>query len=177
MTASLTSYLGAARVVRHDDGGLVVALEEQPAAPETLVRATAALTFPYRPVVGDQLLVLGDERAFYAIGVLRGRGRTSLVGQRGVSLRAESGNLHVAGERGVRVKGPRVSIQAAHLRRLAVRAVETFEEQTRAVRERLSVEAADVDEQARGRWLLQARRVVLKALGNARIKSTTVRMG
>ncbi len=174
--ATIDSYLGAARLVREESGSLVVALEEPTVTGGTVVHATPALTFPYRPAVGDQLLVLGDARAFYVIGVLVGRGQTALSNPAGVSLHAE-GQLRLTGDRGVRVRGRGLELRAERLARLAVRAVETFGEQTRHVRERLRVEAGDVDEHSRGRWLLQARTVVVKALIGARIKSTTVRVG
>lgn len=173
----LRSYLGAARLVRVAEGSLLVVLEERDVPGGTVVHATAAFTVPYRPSVGDQLLVIGDERAFYAIGVLRGRGETSFSSAAGVSLRAEGGRLRLAGDRGVRVGAATIKLEARRLRRLAARAVETFGEQQRIVRERMAVEAEVVDEHASGRWLLQARRVVIKALEKARIKSTTVRVG
>jgi hypothetical protein len=173
---SLDSYLGAGRVVRLGPGALSVALEDATAA-GTVVNATPALTFPYRPVLGDQLLVLGDARAFYVIGVLAGRGSTTLSRAAGVSLRAEGGALRLTGDRGVRLTGSSIQLRAQRLRRLAALAVQTFGEQERHIRDRLTVEAGDLDEHSRGRWLLQARRVVLKALIVARIKSTTVRVG
>ncbi len=173
----LDAYLGAGRVVRVSPGSLLVALEEDTVPRSTLVHATPALAFPYQPVVGDQLLVVGDASAFYVIGVLAGRGQTTLSNARGVSLRAEGGHLRLVGDRGVRLTGRRVHMEAQRLRRLATIAVQTFGERRTQVRETLAVVAGDVDELSQGRWLLQARRVVLKALTTARIKSTTVRVG
>jgi hypothetical protein len=181
--APLTSYLGAARVVRLEGatgalGGSVSVVLEEPSAPGgTVVRATLAFSYPYRPVVGDQLLVLGDARAFYAIGVLAGRGPARLSNDKGVSVRAEGGLLRLVGDRGVRVTGARVALEAERLGRLALRAVETFGERQRAIRERLTLDAGSIDENADRGWLLQARRVVVKSLVEARIKSTTVRVG
>ena len=175
--ARLDSYLGAARVIRANGAILLVALEDGPAAGGTVVHVTPAFTVPYRPAAGDQLLVLGDERSFYAIGVLQGRGQIGFSTPAGVTLRAEGGQLRLVGDRGVRVRGRTIRMQAQQLRRLATRAVEVFGEQRRVVRDRLAIDAGEVDEHADGHWLLQAQRVIVKALHKARVKSTTVRMG
>jgi len=179
MTAgsSLQGYLGAARVIRVNDQSLLVALDACSVPGGVVVHATPAFTSPYRPAAGDELLVVGDERSFYAIGVLRGRGQTSFSNPAGVTLRAEGGRLRLVGDRGVRVTGVAVRVQTERLRRVAARAVEILGEQRRVIRERLDLEAGEVDEHARGRWLLQAGRVVIKTLHKARIKSTAVRVG
>jgi hypothetical protein len=169
---TLDRYLGPARVVRHVGESHVVALESG-----TVVHATRALAFPYDPRVGDNLLVIGDARAFWIIGVLAGRGRTRLSGRGGVSLHAESGRLKLVGDRGVKLAAHRLVMHTDHLRRLALTAMHTFGELRSQVREGLKVEAAEIDELSQKRWLLQARRVVLKALLGARVKSTTVRLG
>lgn len=173
----LDEYLGAARVVRVFQGSLQVALEEPTVPAHTRVQAIPALTFPYQPVVGDQLLVIGDAHAFYAIGVLSGRGSSVLSNPRGVSLRAEGGRLRLAGERALRMRGSRIRVEAERLRQLAVEAVFGFGERTTRVRDGHKVEAGSVDELSQRHWMLQAGSVVMKALLGARIKSTTVRVG
>lgn len=171
------TYLGAARVVRVEPAAVVVALEEARGSGPVVVHATPALTVPYAPRPGDQLLVIGDAAAFYVIGVLDGRGAVSLSNPAGVALRAEGGALRVVGDRGVRVAGARVRLETGWLRQLAVSAVTTFGERVTHVREAWKVEAGQLDERSDGRHLLQARRAVIKALTSARIKSTTVRVG
>ncbi len=169
---TLERYLGAARAVRHTDRSWVVALTD-----DTLVHATLALSFPYRPRIGDQLLVIGDATDFYVIGVLNGRGHAKLSNPQGVSVHAEGGKLRLAGDRGVRLTGRRIRLRARELKRVALTAVETFRERTREVREALAVEAGEVDELSSGRWLVRARRAVIKGRDGARVKSTTVRLG
>jgi hypothetical protein len=171
----LTRYLGPARVIRLVDGALMVALEDT--TDVTVMRATMALAFPYHPVVGDKLLVIGDAHAFFAIGVLDGRGRTNLSNPHGLSLHAEDGALRLVGDRGVRLSGRWANLQSERLRLLAATAVRTFGDMSTRVREGLEVEAGEVDELSQKRWLLQARHVVLKALSGARVKSTAVRLG
>jgi hypothetical protein len=171
-------YLGAARVVQAAGTSLVVALEEVDAPTGSIVvRAMLALAFPYRPVAGDQLLIVGDARAFYAIGVLEGRGQSQLSHDGNIALRAEGGRLRVAGARGVRLGGRAVAIEARQLRRVALAAVQTFRQQRSHVREESKLEAGEVDELSQDRWLLRTRRAVIKALHGARLKGSTVRLG
>lgn len=168
----LERYLGPARVVRVANRSLLLMLEG-----DTQVHATLALAFPYQPVADDQVLVIGDATAFWVIGVLHARGRTQLTSEGNVSIHAESGRLRLVGDRGIHLKGRRLHLSTQHLRRLAVTAVETFRERQTQVHEVLKIEAGEVDELSQRRWLMRAKRVVLKALTGARVKSTTVRLG
>ena len=174
-TQSLDRYLGAARVVRDAGDTLLVALKE--AADHPLVHAAPALAFPYRPVIGDQLLVIGDAHAFYVIGVLAGRGRSRLKSSRGMSLEAKGGRLRLRGDRGVKISGPNVRVQTQRFKKLALATLQTFGHLASRVRENVNVEAGEIDALSQNRWLLQGRRVVLKALKGARVNSTTVRLG
>lgn len=175
--SEVDSYLGAARVVRVEPGSVVVALEEARGPLPVVVHATSALAYPYTPRAGDQLLLIGDAAAFYVIGVLEGRGDVSLSNPKGVSIRAEGGALRLVGDRGLRVRGERLRIEAARLRQLAVTSLSTFGERVTHIREMWRVEAGQLDQHSQGRFLLQTRRAVIKALTSARIKSTTVRVG
>ena len=170
---NIQRYLGSARVVAVDDRSLRVVLEEE--ATPAVVHATLALAFPYRPTIGDQLLVVGDSHAFFAIGVLAGRGRTTLVGT--AAILAEQGRLRLVGDRGVRLASKRLHIEAERFRSLAVTARQTFGEMRTQVREQLKIEAGEVDELSQKTWLMQARQVVIKSLTGARVKSMKVRLG
>src|SRR4051794_34041916 len=94
-------YLGPAEVDRVEGYEVFVRL---PVGGPPL-RAELALAFPYEPAVGDSLLVIARGDALYVIGVLRGTGRSvfSLPGD--VGLHA-GGELHLSGDKGVRVTGP-----------------------------------------------------------------------
>ena len=165
-------YLGPARVVRLEQDAVVVVIDI-----ETLVHATMALAFPYRPVIGDQLLVIGDEQAFFVIGVLEGRGRSGLSNDEGVTLSAESGRLRLVGDKGVRVHGRSIDVQTEELETVAIDASQTFGEQRKQVRGVIKTEAGQIDELSQGAWVTQAKRFILKSLNAARVKSNTVRLG
>jgi hypothetical protein len=170
--ATIDRYLGPARVVRLEEGAVVVVIDS-----ETLVHATLALAFPYRPVIGDQLLVIGDEQAFFVIGVLEGRGRSGLSNDAGVALSAESGRLRLVGDQGVRVHGRSVDVQTEELETVAIETHQTFGEQRKQVRGAIQTEAGQIDELSQGAWVTQAKRFILKCLNAARVKSNTVRLG
>jgi hypothetical protein len=168
----LDRYLGGGRVVRRSGESVSVVLEEG-----SQVSATLALTFPYRPALGDSLLVLGDASAFWAIGVLEARGRVSLSNPLGLTLEASGGSLRIVGDQGVAFLGREIRLSSEQLRRAAVVAKQSLGELATEVREQLRVEAADVDESSRGRWLVRAKSFVLKTVRGARLKSAAVRLG
>ena len=66
-------FLGPAEVVEVQGDEVVVELRGGEPA-----RAALALAAPYEPVAGDVLLVIGKDGEHYAIGVLRGSGKTAL---------------------------------------------------------------------------------------------------
>jgi hypothetical protein len=136
--ARVEDYLGPAEVTRAAADEVMVVLPGG-AAP---ARAELALAFPYAPAAGDLLLVIGKGEALYAIGVLKGAGRSvfSLPGD--VGLHAE-GELHLSGGKGVRVTGPEIELQADKLRAVAGAVVESFTSLYQRVREILSVHAGE----------------------------------
>ena len=109
-------YLGPAEVVETTDEGVRARL---PGRGGAVVSATLALALPYAPVVGDLLLFIGKGEDFYAIGVLRGAGKTSLRLQGDVDLHAEGGALHLSADKGVRIQAPEVDIETGRLRTVA----------------------------------------------------------
>lgn len=98
-------YLGSGCVTAFEGPDVVVALDDG-----REVDAEMALAFPYRPVIGDALLVIGREEEgkvaqYFVIGVLHGRGRAVLEMQGDVDLRAVGGRLTLAGDEGVSLRG------------------------------------------------------------------------
>jgi len=169
---TIDRYLGPARVVRLEQDAVVVVIDS-----ETLVHATMALAFPYRPVIGDQLLVIGDAHAFFVIGVLEGRGRSGLSNDAGIQLSAENGHLRLVGDKGVRMHGRSVKVQTEQWQTVAIDTHQTYGERRKQVRGVIKTEAGQIDELSQGTWLTQAKRFILKSLNEARVKSNTVRLG
>ena len=109
----------------------------------TEVSAELALALPYAACEGDVLLVIGDGGEFFVIGVLAGRGKTSLELSGDVSLHAVGGTLELSGDAGVRVRGPTIEVHADRLHTVARSVVETFSSLFQRVSEVLHVHARE----------------------------------
>src|SRR5262245_57478518 len=105
--------LGPATVVDAAPGALRIELENG-----SQVDALMALAFPYEPARGDVVLSIGEDGRYYVIGVLRGHGRSSLQLPGDVELRAD-GVLRLAGERGVEIAAPELSLAGEKLQVVA----------------------------------------------------------
>ncbi len=112
-------YLGPAEVLETTDEGVRAQLRGG-----AVVSASLALALPYAPVIGDLLLLIGKGEEFYAIGILRGAGKTSLRLQGDVDLHAEGGALHLSADKGVRIEAPEVDIETGRLRTVATSVVQ-----------------------------------------------------
>ena len=107
-------YLGPANVVELRGGSVEAHLPDG-----SSVVAKLALAYLYEPAEGDVLLVIGKGSDHYAIGVLHAKGRAVLALQGDVELRAVDGELRLSGDRGVKVQGPEVNIDAGRIRMIA----------------------------------------------------------
>ncbi len=104
-------------------------------------RAQMALSIPYEPSVGDVLLVIGRGDDHYVIGVLVGRGKTSLSFQGAVDLRATGGPLTLSSDENVCITGPEMEIHSGKLQVFAGAMVEKLGSLYQRVRETLNVHA------------------------------------
>jgi hypothetical protein len=107
----------------------------------TVAKAAFALSLPYAACEGDELLVIGDGAELFVIGVLAGRGKTSLALHGDVSLRAIGGALDLVGDEGVNIRAPVVEVRADKLHSVARSVVETFSSFFQRVSEVLHVHA------------------------------------
>jgi Protein of unknown function (DUF3540) len=129
-------YLGPAEVLETTDEGVRARLRGG-----AVVSASLALALPYAPVIGDLLLLIGKGEEFYAIGILRGSGKTSLRLQGDVDLHAEGGALHLSADKGVRIEAPEVDIETGRLRTVATSVVQKCTSLYQRVSALLSVHA------------------------------------
>jgi hypothetical protein len=113
-------YLGPAEVMEVRGGEVWIELPDGEVVPARL-----ALAFPYEPVPGDVLLVIGKGGDHYGIGVLSGAGKAILAIHGDVDLRAVGGTLHLGGDRGVKIETPDLAIHAQKLRTVADSVIET----------------------------------------------------
>jgi hypothetical protein len=108
-----------------------------------VVEAELALPLPYAACEGDVLLVLGDGVEHFVVGVLSGRGKTSLAIEGDVSLRAVGGVLDLAGDAGVRLSAPSLEVRADKLTTVARSVVQSFASLFQRVTEVLHVHAKE----------------------------------
>jgi hypothetical protein len=107
MNAVMTkaSFLGSVRALAVEDRRVLVAF------PEAKAWATLALQ-GYAPAVGDVLLVIGQDESFFVIGVIAGRGRTSISAHGDLELRAPHGRIDLLARDGIELRGGPVRVVA-----------------------------------------------------------------
>jgi hypothetical protein len=135
--------VGPARVV---EAGPSFALVEVAGRTGTL-RADLAFSQPYEPAAGDLLVVVGSAEALYAVGVLRGNGRTTLAVEGDLDVVA-TGSVRIAGRKGVAIEGEDVVVEAGKLEIAARSAVEVLGSLVQRVTGLFSQQARDVHVQA-----------------------------
>jgi hypothetical protein len=167
-------YLGPAIVVAAEGcaTGVVVAL---PDGGE--VRAEMALALPYEACPGDALLVIGRRGAWYVIGVLSGSGKTHLALQGDVTLRAIGGVAEIAGDRGVRLRGPHVEVQAGAMRVFAETVVETVTTLVQRVAGALTVSARTSHTMVEEGAYTQARTAAIRTEETMSINGQQIHLG
>ena len=141
------------------------------------VEAELALAFPYKPAVGDILLVIGDAERRYVIGVIEGKGELSLDFQGDVRLHSQNGELTLSGDKGVLVRGPVLDVVVESFSVLADKAVQKFTTLNQRVRELLTLRAGEahtiVDETA----LQRAKKYAVVAEETASVNGKQILLG
>lgn len=141
------------------------------------VEAKLALAIPYRPSLGDELLVIGGARGYWVIGVISGRGTTQLRLPGDVDLHAMNGRLRLSGDRGVDVAGETISLRARTLRVAADTAMRRFTNVVTQVKEMLSVKAGERHTKVTGNSLETAKRVTILAEDNVAVNGQQIHLG
>ncbi|HSN97889.1 MAG TPA: DUF3540 domain-containing protein [Candidatus Nanopelagicales bacterium] len=165
-------YLGPATVIRASPVGVEVRLPDGAAH-----RAELALAFLYEPAEGDVVLVIGQESGHYVIGVLHGTGRASLNLPGDVDLRAVGGVLRLAGDKGVEIAAPELSVQVSRVRMIADSVVQRFATLRQRVTELLSVHAAESHTLVDGAAHTQAKSATILTEEKTTINGKTIHLG
>lgn len=166
------SFLGAARVLSFAKTSAQMLLPDG-----SMVEARFAFSTPYQPALGDELLLIGQAGAFFAIGVLAGHGKTELALHGDVELRAVGGELRLAGDRGVKVHGPEVTVQTGALKTFAKSISEKSETAYRWVKGLLNQRAGESRTIVDGEDYQQADSKVSMAAKVNKIDGSSVQLG
>jgi hypothetical protein len=169
---SANDYLGPAAVVRVAGADVVV---EMPDGSETA--AEMAFAFPYAPAEGDVLLVIGRDAATYAIGVLRGAGKTSLRFAGDVDLVAEGGTLRLAGDAGVEVTTQELRVRADRVRTFAGSVIEKVGSLVQRVTGLLSSHAREAQTIVEESSLTQAKSATVVTEDTMTIQARQIHLG
>ena len=170
--AEPTEYLGPAVVTELEGTFVRVAIPEGESA-----LAEMALAFPYRPVVGDVLLVIGRGGKHWVIGVLSGAGRSTIEVQGDVELRAVDGELALSGDRGVVIRGRSLDVTVEKVEVLAERIVERCATLYQRARELFSVHAKEKLEIVEGQATTQAEGVTIVTEQKVLINGKHIHLG
>jgi len=100
--------LGPAVVRGAMEGALLVDIDGE------LHRAQMALVYPYRPVPGDIVLVLGQDDRMYVTGVLDGKGLTRMDFPGDLDLRA-AGRVRIESQQECTIHAPRIVMRGDRL--------------------------------------------------------------
>jgi hypothetical protein len=163
--------LSQANIVRIEGGRVQLEF------PDELTWAAVALAFPYSPAVGDRVLAIGQEGAWYVIGVLQGSGKTTLTLPGDLSIQAPFGAIEMSAARGVKIKSPSVQIVAAKLDVVAQSIFERFTHATRWVKETFQIRSGRLRTRVEGTYDVKADRIVERADGDVKIDGQQIKLG
>ena len=164
--------LAEAEVVAIEPGWFRVAMPDGP--PRQVV---PAFTVPYRPAVGDRLLVIGDGASLYAIGVIAGTGQLSLTTAGDVTVHAQDGRLTLSGDAGVEIISPSVSVVTPRLEFMAEQLTELVGSAVRRVRGLFSLEAGRSSVFVEGHSSQHSQTALIAASETVTVSGTQVHLG
>lgn len=162
--------LGPALVRGVMQGALLIDVEG------SLARAEMALAYPYRPVVGDIVLVMGQEDRWYVTGVLDGKGLTRLDYPGNVEMRA-AGRFRIEAGQEFEIATERIVMKADRLE-MAVTAVRQqvasfYQHVTGTLRTIAGRQNTTIEKQS----TLHARKIVRKAEDDVIIDGRQIKLG
>lgn len=166
-----SGYLGPARVGRV--AGARVGLD----LPDGRVWAQSALGYSYRVTPGDTVLAIGRNGAWFVIGVLEGRGKTTFTAPGDIEFRAPRGRIDLISAEGLRLRSPSVKICSDELEIVARSVRERFNSARRWVKDTFEVRAGRSRTLVEKTHRLMAGRIVERAEGDVKIDGRKIHLG
>jgi hypothetical protein len=165
-------YLGPSEVCRVEPHQVEIRLPSS-----ELAWARLALAFCYAPVVGDEVLVIGNPDGHYVIGVLRGQGQARLTFPGDVELRSLDGVVRVVGGRGVEIDAPEVALRAGKILTVARSLVQQLGTLYQSVSELWSVRAGASHTVVEDSSYTQAKRATLVTEDELNLNGKAINLG
>ncbi len=164
-------YLGPARI--RQVAGNRAELE----FPDERVWAVFAVTPAYQAVAGDTVLALGQGGDWYVIGVIEGKGQSSIAVPGDLKISAPHGKIDLLSGRGIRIKSPVVRLAADRMEFAARRLVEHLTDATRRVKNACRVRAGRMRHEVEQDYRVDARNVTAHATEDVRLNGGKVKLG
>jgi hypothetical protein len=145
-----------------------------------------ALAFSYRPVEGDEVLVIAHENEkLFVIGLLKGSGHTTLKVPGNLSIEAPNGSvsisskgmMHFESDQVVETVAPRVALRAGRLDIITRQFVQKAENVYHWVSELFQIKTRRFRAVSDESCLVKAKRAHMKSEGDFSIDGKTIHLG
>ena len=135
-----------------------------------------AVAFSFVPAPGDELLVIGRDGTYFAIGVLQTQGEMRIDFPGDVRVRSE-GDLTLEAREGVDLTSDRIELSATKVRLVADIVKESARELYTKVRDVLSVRAGEKQEDIRGAWNARSESASITTRADMTVNGEQIRLG
>jgi len=139
--------------------------------------AENALAFPYTPVKGDTLLVIGQGQNHYAIGLLAAQGDMTVAFPANATFAAPRGEIKFKSGKGLELHSPNVRLRAGKLELIAKTISEKADNVYRRIRKLLKLEAGSVNTTVEETSHTKAGRFVVKAKQDVKMDGDKIYLG
>jgi hypothetical protein len=145
--------------------------------PEGEVSAENALAFPYQPVKGDVLLVIGQGESHYAIGLIAAQGDMTIAFPAGAVFAAPRGEIKFKSGKAIDLHSPNVRLRAGKLEMVAKSISEVVDNAYRTVRKLFKLDAGRVHTTVEETAQTNAGRYVVKARQDVKMDGEKIYLG
>ncbi len=149
-------------------------------------RARLALAVDYQPETGDEVLVIGeDPQDLYVIGVLKGKGTTTLAVAGDLHLESRKGKIQIQAPGGVQIgsegplelSSPHVNIQAGKLEMTSQRLIQRSQDVYQWFSGLLQTRAKSVRTWVSDVFHVKSRRAIVKGARHVKIAGKRIDLG
>ena len=145
--------------------------------PDREIWALMALAFPYQPVPGDLVLAIGQEDAWYVIGVLKGRGQSVFKALADLKLFAPNGKIELIAGEEVNIRSGTLLLAANRIEFLADTIHERFRNAYRWVQGIFHLRSRHAYTQVQETYRVKAGRIVQRADGDVHVDGRKIHLG